>query len=405
MRLGLLLISIGIALSCFTISSSSAHAVDTCTSMGYSVTESTISSSYAFQSNPTLKFKLSGPEIQANRRYSFDLSPTFQSVPSFTANESGVIDFEWVNASVTNRLDSYELYLADGFGPPKCKIAQWEVVPSGESGISCKYVYISQVRFGQQCFAGPNGCLQSGISYTVNARIEKNGQAYNGEDGEVEFRNTAQVAGAGETIVQSPDGNYKRTYSSLIDRTGNFRIDVRIKSALISNPVICTAPLAISDQCGNSCQTTAANLATNNTFGSASPEPYKICEQIDQTQPHLATAYSNCIECVESEINGQPGTEQNPGGLWTAIGCIPRDPTAIVENLLKVGLGMGGGVALLMILAAGFLFSISQGDPKRTGEAKELLTAAITGLLFIIFSVVILQFIGYTVLKIPGFGG
>ena len=100
-------------------------------------------------------------------------------------------------------------------------------------------------------------------------------------------------------------------------------------------------------------------------------------------------------------MGGDTGTE----GIWTAIGCIKRDPTEIVQNLLRVGLGMGGGVALLMILAAGFLFSISQGDPKRTGQAKELVTAAVSGLLFIIFSVVILQFIGYTVLQIPGFGG
>jgi hypothetical protein len=67
-------------------------------------------------------------------------------------------------------------------------------------------------------------------------------------------------------------------------------------------------------------------------------------------------------------------------------------------------LGIAGGVALLTILSAAFLFSISQGDPKRTGQAKEMMTAAVIGLLFVIFSVTILQFLGVTVLHLPGFG-
>ena len=66
---------------------------------------------------------------------------------------------------------------------------------------------------------------------------------------------------------------------------------------------------------------------------------------------------------------------------------------------------MGGGIALLMILSAGFTMTISQGNAQKTAQAKEMMTAAVTGLLFIIFSVTILQFIGYSILKIPGFGG
>ncbi len=65
---------------------------------------------------------------------------------------------------------------------------------------------------------------------------------------------------------------------------------------------------------------------------------------------------------------------------------------------------MSGGVALLTFLAAGFIFSTSQGDPKAYGKAKEMMTAAIVGILFVIFSITILQFIGYEILKIPGFG-
>jgi hypothetical protein len=47
---------------------------------------------------------------------------------------------------------------------------------------------------------------------------------------------------------------------------------------------------------------------------------------------------------------------------------------------------------------------ISQGNPEQVKGAREQLTAAIIGLLFIIFSLVILQIIGVNILKIPGFG-
>ena len=69
----------------------------------------------------------------------------------------------------------------------------------------------------------------------------------------------------------------------------------------------------------------------------------------------------------------------------------------------KLGLGIGGGVVLLMILAASFKLTTSKGDPKATEEAKEMITNAIGGLLFILFSVVLIRTIGRGLLQIPGF--
>lgn len=119
-------------------------------------------------------------------------------------------------------------------------------------------------------------------------------------------------------------------------------------------------------------------------------EPWALCEQI----PESSDGRSKCETCLDKE------------GIWTAIGCIPTDSTdGIVGELMSIGLSIAGGIALLMILAAAFLFATSEGEPKRTGEAKEILTSAIVGLIFIIFSVTILEFIGVNILQIPGFGG
>lgn len=44
----------------------------------------------------------------------------------------------------------------------------------------------------------------------------------------------------------------------------------------------------------------------------------------------------------------------------------------------------------------------SQGDHEKVKEAREILTSAIIGLLFLIFSLVILEVIGVDLLHIPG---
>lgn len=91
-------------------------------------------------------------------------------------------------------------------------------------------------------------------------------------------------------------------------------------------------------------------------------------------------------------------------GIWTAVGCIPSNPESVITTVISIGLAAGGGIVLIMILVGSFMLSVSQGDPNKTKEAKEIITSAIIGLLFVIFSVTILQFIGVSILRIPGFG-
>lgn len=92
------------------------------------------------------------------------------------------------------------------------------------------------------------------------------------------------------------------------------------------------------------------------------------------------------------------------GGSWTAIGCLGgADPTAFVNSFIKIGTGLGGGIAFLLILFSGFQTMMSAGNPEKLHAAKELMTAAISGLLLIIFSIFLLRLIGVDILQIPGF--
>lgn len=113
---------------------------------------------------------------------------------------------------------------------------------------------------------------------------------------------------------------------------------------------------------------------------------WSLCNQINDETISL------CQKCLSNQ------------GIWTALGCIPTEPTGLIQTLIKIGLMVGGGIATLIILAGGFMLSISQGDPKKTSEAKDMISAAIIGLIFIVFSISILQLIGVQILQIPEFG-
>jgi len=113
-----------------------------------------------------------------------------------------------------------------------------------------------------------------------------------------------------------------------------------------------------------------------------------VCETIsDETQQ------GKCKDCMEVETK-----------VWTALGCVDTTTGGFVSNLFTIGVSLGGGIALLLIVFGALQMMTSAGNPEKLNSGKELVTAAITGLLFIIFSIFLLQLIGYNIFGIPGFG-
>ena len=87
------------------------------------------------------------------------------------------------------------------------------------------------------------------------------------------------------------------------------------------------------------------------------------------------------------------------------MGTLGTEPQSLITSLFGLILSLSGGVALILIIISGYRLLVSQGNPEAIKGAREQLTAAIVGLLFIIFSVVILEIIGVNILHIPGFQG
>ena len=90
-------------------------------------------------------------------------------------------------------------------------------------------------------------------------------------------------------------------------------------------------------------------------------------------------------------------------GVETGLGPIPTDPTCLVKWILKNAILMGGGIAFLLSLFGGVSIILAGGNPEKINAGKEIIGSALTGLLFIIFSVFLLRFIGLDILQLPGF--
>jgi len=94
----------------------------------------------------------------------------------------------------------------------------------------------------------------------------------------------------------------------------------------------------------------------------------------------------------------------NSTGINTAIGCInvlgDNTGAGFASFLLKWAIGVGSGIAFLLILYSGFMIMTSAGNPERLKAGQELLTSAISGILLLIFSIFILNLIGVKILGI-----
>jgi hypothetical protein len=144
-------------------------------------------------------------------------------------------------------------------------------------------------------------------------------------------------------------------------------------------------PVNFTGQC---CDTAAE--CPSGTRPAGVSQTYNICDSVPDAQ-HAA-----CIGCMTN-------TGDSTQKTWTAIGCIQTDPNDLLGWIIKLGMGLAGGIAFLLILFGGLQIMTSAGNPEQLNAGRELVSSAITGLILIIFSVFLLSFIGINIIGIPGF--
>ncbi len=106
-----------------------------------------------------------------------------------------------------------------------------------------------------------------------------------------------------------------------------------------------------------------------------------------------------CLSCMKT---GGKADGQQTGKVWTVFGCVDSTGTAGIFGFFFSLLSyMIGGIATLLFIYASFLYMTSAGDAEKIKKAKTLMTAIVSGILFIIFSIMIMRFIGLTLFDLP----
>lgn len=110
-------------------------------------------------------------------------------------------------------------------------------------------------------------------------------------------------------------------------------------------------------------------------------------------------------KCTSAGGKEAPGCTNNTGnpGIATAIGCIHTNPPELVKDFMTFAIGIGGGLAFLMMLLGAFQMLTSAGNPETLATGRSRITSAIIGLLFVIFAILLLKIIGVDILNLPGF--
>lgn len=102
-------------------------------------------------------------------------------------------------------------------------------------------------------------------------------------------------------------------------------------------------------------------------------------------------------------VRGEPDS-----GINTALGCISTKvevgsgQDTFFSRIIQVAVGLGGGLALILMLFGVFIITTSAGIPDKLKQGQEIITSAISGLIFIILSVFLLRLIGVNILSLPG---
>ncbi len=151
---------------------------------------------------------------------------------------------------------------------------------------------------------------------------------------------------------------------------------------------------ALSEQDGGEIRECYVGTCNSNGFCEGGGGADVCMKYIDESE----AAYNACTVCMQDNI-GALHTKK----IYTALGCIDTSFDGFIGNVFNIGIGIAGLTALFCIIYASFILQTSQGNPERIQQAQENLTSCITGLILVIFSVLILRVIGGDILRIPQF--
>ncbi len=121
----------------------------------------------------------------------------------------------------------------------------------------------------------------------------------------------------------------------------------------------------------------------------------------------LTLSLSLATNQVVAQTNNQPqGSEsvvfEKEGSALLGLACQKEgwSIVCIVNTIITLTLSVVGGLAFLLLILGAYRVLTSAGNPEGLNEGRDIIIAAITGLVFVVFSVTILRIIGKDIFRI-----
>ena len=121
------------------------------------------------------------------------------------------------------------------------------------------------------------------------------------------------------------------------------------------------------------------------------------CAAGEYCDPTTVTCIS-AQEASDISLPGAPAVCDEGTGTPTALGCIPNNPKQAIPLILNWAVGIGTGLGFLLLIYGAFTLITAGPNPENVDKGKSIITSAVSGLLFIILSVVLLKIIGISIL-------
>lgn len=218
-------------------------------------------------------------------------------------------------------------------------------------------------------------------------------------------------------LIQSKDKNYMTTSCVYVDKTsGVGERTIPLPKKLVKSGTLRTPGnyvLSIIDGVGGNSKTGESARCYGGSFTyydwpftindkgvitMATGKDIPIADPFQKERP-AADQLTTPIPPCPTEAQNQDGycTSVN-----TALGVIHTDPKTFVADIFRIVLSLAGIVAIVFFIQAGYRLMNSAGNKEKVGQAREQITSAVLGLIFIILSIAIFEFIGIDILHIPG---
>jgi hypothetical protein len=130
----------------------------------------------------------------------------------------------------------------------------------------------------------------------------------------------------------------------------------------------------------------------NNSADCESPLYTGLCEAASEDDGGNITVTG--VPTCETNFDS-PG---NPTGIPTVIGCLPTNAGHIILWVIGKAVIAAGLGAVVLFIIGGYTIATAGGNPDQITEGKSVITAAISGLLFILLSTLLLHIIGVDIL-------